>query len=79
MERVILDVSLLAGLVFALVEVAKRTFNISDRFTAITALGLGVLLSIAFLGLSRETALMGLIASLTASGLWGQSKTMLGK
>ena len=76
---IVLNLATLAGLAFALTEVVKRTFNVSDRFVAGTSLVVGVVFALVFVGFTKTAALEGIVAALMASGLWGQGKTWAGQ
>lgn len=76
---IVLNLATLAGVTFALTEVVKRAFNVSDRFVAGTSVVIGVALALLFVSVSRQSALEGIIAALMASGLWGQGKTWAGQ
>lgn len=76
---------LLAGLILALVEIAKKTFKISSRYIPIVSLGLMSLVMLVFWVLSgypvipTETFLTNLVAVLTAMGLYSGVKSTIGK
>lgn len=79
MDTVIINVATLAGITAALTEIVKKAFGISDRFVAGTSLVIGIALALIFVGMTKQDALLGIVAALTASGLWSQANTWAGK
>jgi hypothetical protein len=75
------DLSIVGTLVLGLTQVLKMTrlTGKRNRFAPLVALVIGVGLTIAMAGVSVDSVLSGLIASLTAMGLWsGMKKTVQG-
>lgn len=76
---------LLAGVILVLVEIVKKTFNLSSRYIPIVSLGLMALVMLAFWVLSgypaipAEQFLTNLVAVLTAMGLYSGTKATIGK
>ena len=71
-----------AGLIIALVEMAKRSFGLTTRYAAPLALALGLILA-AFVKLEQpdvgtwlQVELSGALAGLSASGLYSGQKAL---
>lgn len=74
-----INIATLAGMTAAITEIIKKATGLSDRFVAGTALVIGIGLSLVFVGLTKQAALLGIVSALTASGLWSQANTWSGK
>ena len=75
MDKFFLD----AGFVIALTELAKRTTGVSARFLPLVSVGFGIVLVGLNLGWSNASIIEGLTVGLVASGLYSQSKSIIGK
>jgi len=73
-----------AAVVAALVEVIKRTANLDTRWAPLVAIAFGVLLACMArlddpsIGTWFQTAMMGIMAGLSASGLYSGQKSLRG-
>ena len=66
------------GLILALTELAKRAFGVKPRFLPLLAVAFGI--GLAFVnGVSKDNFILGLVAALTASGLYSGAKAGLGR
>ncbi len=74
----ILDLATLSGVCIGLTEVIKRAVNLPDRVVPLVSLVVGVAGALLFLSVSRDSALFGIFAGLSASGLYSQGKTLAG-
>lgn len=68
MNNIVLNLATLAGVSVGLSTVVSKAFNVADRYTPIMDLVEAVILSLLFVGLTRDAAILGIIAGLTASG-----------
>jgi hypothetical protein len=75
MENIILNLATLSGLVLGLTQVVNRAFNLPERFTQLVEVILGIGISLIYIGLTRDAALLGLFAGLSAAGLWNGATT----
>lgn len=66
----------LVAVITGLVQVAKKT-GLNSRFAPILSVVLGIGLTYLFVGHDTTTLLNGIIASLTASGLYSGGKTLV--
>lgn len=73
------SVAALAGIVSGVVQAVKPAVGGLSRFLPLLALGLGVALSYLTFGVSAVDTVTGLVIGLTASGLYSQVKTAVGK
>lgn len=82
MEELLVYVSVLAPIVFGLVEVAKRTFALDDNLIPLLALVIGIVAGIAaapFVDLDiYSRAWAGALSGLTAVGLFEGGKAAFG-
>ena len=73
----------IVAIVGAVVEVLKRTFNISSRYMPITSVVIGILVSMAFTPLTEYNlyimSIAGAIAGLTTAGTFDLMKAMAKK
>ncbi len=73
-----------AAVVAALVELVKRTANLDARWAPLVSLGLGILLACMArlddpsIGTWFQTVMMGIMAGLSASGLYSGQKAIRG-
>lgn len=78
-----IDLPLLIALTIGFTEIIKRagglTDKVSKRFLPLVALITGVLFATFRLGFNYEAVIMGVFIGLSASGLFSQSKSVLGK
>lgn len=71
-----------AGLIVALVELVKRTTGMDSRYAPIVSVAIGVVLSVAAkldnpsAGTWFQMILLGLLAGLSASGLYSGGKAL---
>ena len=73
-------VSLAIAMTVGLTEAIKRTNILSDRYTALVSLFIGILVSLlANKGISFEIVFSGIIVGLSASGLWSGVKHTMKK
>ncbi len=68
----------LVAVIGGLTEAVKRA-GLDSRYAPIFAIVLGLVCTYFFVGKSPETLMQGLVASLTASGLYSGIKTTLSK
>jgi hypothetical protein len=72
-----MDYATIIALVLGMTQVFKQ-FGYSDRFTPIFAVLMGILInSVANIGGTVEQALWGIVAGLTAVGLYSGTKTVV--
>lgn len=74
----ILDLATLSAVCIGLTEVIKRAFDLPDRVAPLASLIVGVASALLFLSVSRDSALLGIFAGLSASGLYSGGKTVSG-
>lgn len=70
----VINIGVVGGICLGLTQVIKMAFKIPDNFQPLTALVIAIGVSLLFVGFTREAALMGLIAGLSAMGLWSGTK-----
>ena len=75
-----LETTTIVAIIIGLTEVIKRTFGITKRYQPIIALALGLayVIGLSDLGI-QEAIFTGIMAGLSASGLYAASKTVAGK
>ena len=74
----ILDLATLSAVCIGLTEVIKRAVNLPDRVVPLVSLVVGVVGALLFLSVSRDSALLGIFAGLSASGLYSGTKAVSG-
>lgn len=74
----ILDLATLSAICIGLTEVIKRAVSLPDRVVPLVSLVVGVAGALLFLSVSRDSALLGIFAGLSASGLYSGGKTVSG-
>lgn len=72
------DLAVLSGVVVGLTQIFKVSFEIPNRYTPIANLVIGIGLSLLFIGVSRNSALLGIFAALSASGIYSSGKSVAG-
>ncbi len=65
------------GAIIGITQVLKLC-GLPTRFAPVVSLALGLSLSFIAIGVSPESVFAGIIAGLSASGLWGSVKTTAG-
>jgi len=70
METITIAVAMTVGLT----EVVKRTNILSERYTPLVSLFIGVAVTLLLTSLDLSTIPLGIIAGLSASGLWSGVK-----
>ena len=70
MTEIVLNLATLSGLALGLTQVFRQAFNLPDRFNQLVEVVFGVGISLLYVGLTRDAALLGLFAGLSAAGLW---------
>lgn len=79
MTNTIIDIAMISSLVLGITAVISQTGYLPSRFKPLFALVLGIALALVFSGLTRDNALVGIIASLSSMGLWSGTKKTLEK
>lgn len=74
-----MDIVISVPIIIAIVQVIKQTRYIEDRFIPIVSLFCGILFYAIFSGIDTTSIYEGLIAGLTASGLYSGVKTTIKK
>ena len=78
----IIDTSLMVGVIMGFTEVIKRLFSLTDesgkKYVPFIALVACVALSFWQNGLNVDSTVLGVVMGLTASGLWSGAKTVSG-
>lgn len=74
MNNVILDIATTGSLVLGITAAISATGYLSKRFKPLFAVLLGVVISVLLIGPSKVNIISGLIASLSAMGLWSGTK-----
>lgn len=69
------QITQIAGMVLGLVAVLSNA-GLPSKLKGVTAVVLGILLATIYSGFTKETIIAGIIAALSASGLWSNVKTM---
>lgn len=72
------DLTVATAVTVGLTQIFKMAFWIPDRFVPLANLVVGIGVSALFLGLTRQNALLGIFAALSASGLYSGSKSVAG-
>jgi len=77
----IAELSVIIALVIGLTEVAKRALKLPKKFIPLTSLIIGLIVSLicAFDGIVSSVILSGIIAGLSAVGLYSGVKNTIGK
>lgn len=65
----------IVGAVIGLTEVTK-TVGLPGRFAPLVAVGLGILMTFLWIGVSAEAVLQGIIYGLSAAGVYSGTKTV---
>jgi len=75
-----IELGIVIAITVALTELAKKTLGVTSRYTPLIALLIGIALtSLSFGGFDTEVLLNGIVAGLSASGLYSGGKTAIGK
>lgn len=76
-----IETTILIASIVGITEVIKRATNLNRRFVPLLSLGISLLLVFLFSeGIPFTSVLQtGIIAGLTASGLWSSGKAVIGK
>lgn len=75
MTEIVLNLATLSGLALGLTQVVRQAFNLPDRFNQLSDVAFGVGISLLYVGFTRDAALLGLFAGLSAAGLWNGAST----
>lgn len=67
----------LAPIIMALVQAVRLTGFLPDRFAAVVAIVIGVLLAILISGVAAPVIIGGIVAGLVASGLYSGTKAVI--
>ena len=75
-----LDVTLITALALSITQVFKLAFNDErfNRFAPLVSLAVGIFIATIFLGADKDSLLLGIVAGLSASGLFSGSKSIVG-
>lgn len=76
MDNIVINLATLVGVIIGLTQVIKMATNMPSRFAPLLDLVLGVGLSPVFISVSRDSAILGIIAGLSASGTYSGAQTV---
>lgn len=74
-----LEISIMIAVITGIVEAIKRATGLNTRYAPLLALVLGVLYAGFLGGWTGEMLFTGIVAGLSASGLYGNIKKAVGK
>lgn len=71
------DLSLATAVTLGVTQTIKLSLNLKDQYTPLVNLVVGVGISLLFIAATRQAALTGIFAALSASGLYSGTKSTL--
>ena len=72
------ETAILIAVIVGLAEAIKRAFKLPSRFAPLIAIALGILATVSFSGLDPMVVFQGVVAGLSASGLYSGTRSVSG-
>lgn len=73
----ITELSAMTAVTLGMTQILKLAFNVKDRFVPLINLCVGVSVALVFISCTRASALQGIFAALSASGLFSGTKNVI--
>lgn len=73
-----MEIIQISGMVLGLVAVFSEA-GLASKYKPLVSLSIGVLIALVGVGVSKEAVMLGIMAGLSASGLWAGTKATMSK